>query len=34
MEFLGEFFVVYGINIRQLNLGKSRNLKFLDEIPL
>jgi hypothetical protein len=33
MEFLGEFFLVYDIDIHQLNLGKSINLKFLDEIP-
>jgi hypothetical protein len=33
MEFLDEFFMVYDIDIHQLNLRKSRNLKFLDEIP-
>jgi hypothetical protein len=33
MEFLGEFFVVYDIDIHQLNLGKFRNIRFSDEIP-
>ncbi len=33
MEFLGEFFVVYDIDIHQLNLGQFKNSKFLDEIP-
>jgi hypothetical protein len=32
MEFLGEFFMVYDIDIHQLNLKQFRNLKFLDEI--
>jgi hypothetical protein len=33
MEFLGGvFFMVYDIDIHQLNLGQFRNLKFLDEI--
>jgi hypothetical protein len=27
-------FMVYDIDIHQLNLGQFRNLKFLDEIPL
>jgi hypothetical protein len=27
------FFMAYDIDIHQLNLGKLRNLKFLDEIP-
>jgi hypothetical protein len=34
MEFLGEFFMVYFIDIHQLNLRQFRNLKFLDEISL
>jgi hypothetical protein len=33
MEFLGEFFMLYDIDKHQLNLGKFRNLKFLNEIP-
>jgi hypothetical protein len=33
MEFLGEFFYGVDIDIHQLNLGKFRNLKYLDEIP-
>jgi hypothetical protein len=28
------FFYGYDIDIHQLNLGESRNLKILDEIPL
>jgi hypothetical protein len=33
MEFLGSvFFMVYDIDIHQLNLGPFGNLKFLDEI--
>jgi len=31
MEFLGEIFMVYDIDIHQLNLGEFRNLNFLDE---
>jgi hypothetical protein len=27
-----DFFIVYDIDIHQLNLGKFRNVKFLDEI--
>ncbi len=34
MELLGDFLMVYDIDINQLNLGQFRNLKFLDEIPL
>jgi len=30
---LGWFFCGYDIDIHQLNLGESKNLKFLDEIP-
>ncbi len=33
MEFLGEFFMVYNIDIHQSNFLKSKNLKLLDEIP-
>jgi hypothetical protein len=33
MELLGDFFVVYDIDIHQLNLRQFINLKFLDEIP-
>jgi hypothetical protein len=33
IEFLGEFFfMVYDIDIHELNLGLFRDLKFLDEI--
>jgi hypothetical protein len=32
MEFLGEFFMVYDIDIHELNLRPCRDLKFLDEI--
>jgi hypothetical protein len=32
MEFLGEIFMVYDIDIHQLNLREFRTLKFLDEI--
>jgi len=31
VEFLGEFFMVYDIDIHELNLGPFRYLKFLDE---
>jgi hypothetical protein len=33
MEFLAEFFMLYDIDKHKLNLGKFRNLKFLNEIP-
>ncbi len=32
MELLGEFFMVYNIDIHELNLGPFRYLNFLDEI--
>jgi hypothetical protein len=32
MEVLGEFFMVYDIDMHELNLGPLRNLKFFDEI--
>jgi hypothetical protein len=34
MEFFGEFFMMYDIDIHQLNIRQFRNLKFLDEISL
>jgi hypothetical protein len=34
MDFLGEIFMVYDIDIHELNLGPFRDLKFLDEISL
>jgi len=35
MEFLGGIlFMVYAIDIHELNLGPFRDLKFLDEISL
>jgi hypothetical protein len=33
MELLGEFFMVYDIDIHQFNWEKFINLKLLDEIP-
>jgi hypothetical protein len=33
MEFLSEFFMLYDIDIHQLNLGQFKILIFLDEIP-
>jgi hypothetical protein len=33
MEFLGEFFMVYDIDIHQLNIGKFKNFNFVDENP-
>ncbi len=32
VELLGEFSMVYDIDIHELNLGPCRDLKFLDEI--
>jgi hypothetical protein len=32
VEFLGEFFLVYDIDIHELNLTPFKDLKFLDEI--
>jgi len=32
VEFLGEMFLVYDIDIHELNLGPFKDLKFLDEI--
>jgi hypothetical protein len=34
VEFLGEFFILYDIDIHELNLRPFRDLKFLDEISL
>jgi hypothetical protein len=33
MEFFSEFFMVYDIDIHQLNLRQFRNIKFLNDIP-
>jgi hypothetical protein len=33
MEFSGECFMVYDIDIHQLNKEQFRNFNFLDEIP-
>jgi hypothetical protein len=32
VEFLGEFFMVYDIDIHELNIKPFKDLKFLDEI--
>jgi hypothetical protein len=34
VELLGLFFMVYDIDIHELNLGSFKDLKFLDEISL
>jgi hypothetical protein len=33
MELLGEFFMLYDIDKHQLNLGKFKDLNFLNKIP-